>query len=178
MNAEPVQKTRDQNWFLNHPILSVRGLPEVVAASGISVRLWRVYAQTWLVCLLFPIISLVQTPLTSVQLLIALAGLVIFVTTYTWFMWPHPLTNKARSRSGFSTLLIALTGLTALVIYLSLNYGSAFLWLFVGVSAMVGIAFSAPSAFIIIVALTLLTLGISVGMSGGVAKTDWLHIIP
>jgi two-component system sensor histidine kinase DesK len=178
MNPERVQKTRGQNWLLNHPILSLRGLPEVVAASGISVRLWRVYAQTWLVCLLFPIISLVQIPLTLIQWLIALAGLGSFVTIYTWFMWPHPLTNKGRSRFRFQTLLMVLTGLTALVLYLSLTYGNAFLWLFVGVSAMVGIAFPAPSAFIIIVGLTLLTLGISVGMSGGIAKTDWLHLLP
>lgn len=178
MNPERGQKPRGQNWFLNHPILTVRGLPEVVAASGISVRLWRVYAQTWLVCLLFPIISLVQTPLTSVQLLIALAGLVIFVTTYTWLMWPHPLTNKGRSQSEFRRLLMVLTGLTAGVLYLSLAYGNAFLWLFVGVSAIVGIAFPASSAFIIIVGLTLLTLGISVGLSGGFARTDWLHLVP
>jgi len=178
MSTERLPETRGQNWLLNHPILSVRGLPEVVASSGISVRLWRVYAQTWLVCLLFPIISLVQTPLTPVHLFIALAGLVIFAITYTWFMWPHPLNNKVRLRSGFRTSLIALTGLTALVLYLSLAYGSAFLWLFVGVSAIVGIVFPTHSAFIVIVVLTLLTLGVSVGISGGIARTDWLHIVP
>src|SRR5512145_865759 len=108
MHVERVQKTRVWNWFLNRSLFSVRGLPEVVASSGISVRLWRAYAQTWLVCLLFPIIFLVQTPLTPVRLLIALVGLVIFVVIYTWFMWPHPLTNKARRRSGFRMMLIVL----------------------------------------------------------------------
>lgn len=178
MDIERVCKTRFQNWFLNHPILSLSGLSEVVASSGISVRLWRMYAQTWLVCLLFPLIFLIQTPLTPARLFIALAGLVIFVVTYTWFMWPHPLTNKVRLRSEFRTSLIVLSGLIALVLYLSLAYGSAFLWLFVGVSAVVGMMLPTYSAFAAVVALTLLTLAVGVGISGGIARTDWLHIIP
>jgi two-component system sensor histidine kinase DesK len=136
------------------------------------------YAQTWLVCLLFPIIFLVQTPLTPGRLFIALAGLVIFVLTYTWFMWPHPLNYKLRLRSGFRLSLIGLASLTVLVLYLSLAYGSAFLWLFVGVSAVIGIALPAYSAFGVVVVLTLLTLAIGVGLSGGIAQTDWLHILP
>ena len=178
MSIEQVPKIRVQNWFLNHSIFSLRGLPEVVVSSGISIRLWRLYAQTWLVCLLFPIIFLIQTPLTPVRLLIALAGLVIFAITYTWFMWPHPLNYKTRLRSGFRTSLLGLAGLTALVLYLSLAYGSAFLWLFVGVSAVVGIALPAYIAFAAVVVLTLLTLAVSVGISGGIARTDWLHILP
>ena len=178
MTTERVQKTRIQNWLINHSVFSLRGLPEVVASSGISVRLWRAYAETWLVCLLFPIISLVQTPLTPVHLFIAVAGLVTFVITYTWLMWPHPLTNKVGLRSGFRTSLTVLASLTALVLYLSLAYGSAFLWLFVGVSAVVGIVLPAYSAFAAVVALTLLTLVISMGMSGGIARADWLHILP
>lgn len=178
MNAERLQKAQGQHWLLNHPILSVRGLPEIVAASGISIRLWRMYAQTWLICLLFPILFLIQTPLAPLHLLIALAGLVIFVITYTWFMWPHPLIHKLRLRSEFRTSLIALAALTALVLFLSLAYGSPFLWLFVGVSAIVGILFPAYTAFIIIVGLTLLTLGVSIGMSEGITKIDWYHIIP
>src|SRR5262249_55700991 len=51
------------------------GPEEVIAASRISVRLWRLYAYFWLVCLVFPILALTQTPLAPVQLLIALAGL-------------------------------------------------------------------------------------------------------
>ena len=178
MCTEQAPKMRVQNWFLNHSIFSLRGLPEVVASSGISVRAWRVYAQTWLVCLLFPLIFLIQTPLTPGRLFIALAGLVIFVIIYTWFMWPHPLTLKAGLRFGFRTSLTVLAGLTALVLYLSLAYGSAFLWLFVGVSAMMGLILPAYSAFAAVVVLTLLTLALGVGFSGGIARTDWLHLLP
>jgi two-component system, NarL family, sensor histidine kinase DesK len=178
MSTEQVQKSQGQNWCLNHSLFSSGGLPEVVASSGISLRLWRMYAQTWLVCLLFPILFLIQTSLTSVRLLIAVAGLVIFVITYTWFMWPHPLTHKLHLRSRFRSSLLALTGLTGLVLYLSLAYGSAFLWLFVGVSAVVGLVLPIYSAFAALVVLTLLTLTISVGTSGGIVQTDWLHVIP
>jgi two-component system sensor histidine kinase DesK len=111
-------------------------------------------------------------------LFIAVAGLVIFVITYTWFMWPHPLTHKIRLRAGFRMSLTALTGLTALVLYLSLAYGGVFLWLFVGISAVVGIALPAYSAFVAVMALTLLTLALGVGISGGITMTDWLHIVP
>lgn len=178
MTVKSVHKLRNWNWLRNHPLLSLRGLPEIVAASGISVRLWRAYAQAWLVCLLFPILFLVQTPLTAVHLLITLAGLAIFVISYTWFMWPHPLTHEAHRPIGLRTSLLVLTGLTALVLTLSLVYGSAFLWLFVGVSAMAGIALPAGGAFIVVVALTLLTLGVSVGIGGGIAGSDWFHIVP
>jgi hypothetical protein len=32
----------------------------VVVAGGISLRLWRLYAQAWLICLFFPILALLQ----------------------------------------------------------------------------------------------------------------------
>jgi two-component system sensor histidine kinase DesK len=104
--------------------------------------------------------------------------LIIFVITYTWFMWPHPLNYKARLQAKFRVSLLGLVGLTALVLYLSLAYGSAFLWLFVGVSAVMGMVLPAYGAFASIVVLTLLTLAIGVGLSGGITRTDWLHILP
>jgi two-component system sensor histidine kinase DesK len=51
---------------------------------------------------------------------------------------------------------------------LSLTYGSTFLWLFVGVSAVAGVALSVRSAFVMVMALTLVTLGVSVWISGGI----------
>jgi len=68
--------------------------------------------------------------------------------------------------------------LTVLVLLLSLAYGSAFLWLFIGVSAIAGIALPLRSAILAVTVLTLLTLGVNVGVSGGVARADWLQIIP
>jgi two-component system sensor histidine kinase DesK len=121
---------------------------------------------------------LVQTPMTAVHLFLTLTGLAIFVISYTWFMWPHPLTHESHRPIGLRTSLLVLTGLTALVLTLSLTYGSAFLWLFVGVSAMIGITLPAGGAFIAVVALTLLTLGVSVGIGGGIAGSDWWHVVP
>lgn len=150
----------------------------LIASSKISLRLWRLYAYFWLVCLLFPILALVQMPLAPSRLLIALAGLMLFVTSYFWVMWPHLLSRvgHARVRSRSSLLLVGM--LTALVLALSLAYGSAFLWLFVGVSAIAGVLLPARRAFEVVVVLTLLTLGVGVAVGGGVARVDWLHIIP
>jgi two-component system, NarL family, sensor histidine kinase DesK len=154
------------------------GLQEVVVASGISLRLWRLYAQAWLICLLFPILALVQLRPNPAQLAVALAGLVLFVISYTWVMWSHPLRSVVRRPAHIRQYLLLLAGLTALVLWLSVAYDSAFLWLFVGVSAIAGVTLPLRSAFVAVVVLTLLTLFVSIAVSGGIAASDWLHILP
>jgi two-component system, NarL family, sensor histidine kinase DesK len=113
-----------------------------------------------------------------VRLVLALAGLLIFVASYVWVMWPHPLSSGARAGVQSRRALLLLAILTVLVLFLSLSYDSAFLWLFVGVGAVAGITLPARSAFVAVMLLTLLTLFTGVGLSGGIARTDWLHIIP
>lgn len=156
---------------------SVPGLDEMVVASGISLRFWRLYAQAWLICLLFPLSTLVQLHLMPVHLVLAVTGLVVFVISYTWVMWSHPVQGAVR-RPTQGQSLILLVGLTLLVLALTLAYGIAFLWLYIGVSAMAGVTLSVWRAFWVVMALTLLTLFTSVGMSGGIVVSDWLHIIP
>jgi two-component system, NarL family, sensor histidine kinase DesK len=150
----------------------------IIISSGISLRLWRLYAYFWLVCLLFPILALTQMHPTPVQRFIAVAGLLIFVSSYVWVMWPHPLSSVGRARAQSRATLLLFAMLTALVLALSLAYGSAFLWLFVGVSAIAGVALPSRRAFWVVMLLTLLTLFSGVSVSGGAAQTDWLHIIP
>lgn len=150
----------------------------VMASSGISLRLWRLYAQFWLVCLLFPVLFLAQTPLALARLVPVVVGLVLFVGTYTWFMWPHPANRPADIRSNGGTNAWLFAGLALLALILTLANGAAFLWLFVGVSAVAGVALSPRTAFVVVMTLTLITLGLSVGLSGGLGQTDWLHVIP
>ena len=150
----------------------------MVVASGISLHLWRLYAQAWLVCLLFPILTLIQQRPPVVPLLLAVAGLVIFVTCYTAIMWSHPLRAEAHRRWSRGFALALLLGLVALVLVLSLAYGSSFLWLLVGVSAMAGVLLSPRGAFLAVMLLTLLTLACAVSMAGGLNAADWLHIVP
>jgi len=154
------------------------GPQEMVAASGISLRLWRLYAQAWLVCLFFPLLALIHLKLSLVQLVFALAGLVIFVSSYTWVMWAHPVRSVLRWPAHVARYLLLLAGLTVLVLWLSIVYDRAFLWLFVGVSAIAGITLPLRSAFVAVIFLTLLTLCVSIGVSGGIAASDWLHILP
>jgi len=154
------------------------GLQEMVVASGISLRLWRLYAQAWLICLLFPILALVQLRPHLVQLVVALVGLALFVISYTWVMWAHPVRSVLRRAAHVPRYLLLLAGLTALVLWLSVTYDHAFLWLFVGVSAIAGVTLPVRSAFLAVVVLTLLTLFVGVGISGGIAVADWLHILP
>lgn len=149
---------------------------EVLASSGISVRLWRLYAQAWLVCLFFPVAALLEVPLPSDRLILAVSGLVVYGGVYSWLMWPHPVDRETRAGSPRS--IIMFTALTALVLWLSLAYGSPFLWLFVGLSATAGVALSARSGFVVTMGLTLLTLGLGVWIGGGVDHVDWLHLVP
>jgi len=153
-------------------------LPEIIAASGISVRIWRLYAYFWLVCLLFPIYSLARTPPAGLHLMVASLGLAIFTAVYVWIMWPHPLNKRARARFGLRTSSILTVSLTLFVLFLTLMYGSSFLWLFIGVSAIAGITLPFRSAAIAVFSLTLLSLGASLAISGGIASANWLLILP
>ncbi len=153
-------------------------LQAIVVASGISLRFWRLYAQAWLVCLVFPLLALVHLKLSLVHRLLVLMALFIFVTSYTWVMWSHPVRSVARQPAHMRPNLLLIAGLTALVLWLGGVYDSAFLWLFVGVSAIAGVTLPARSAFVVVMVLTLLTFFVSVGISGGIAASDWLHILP
>src|SRR6266849_3298606 len=104
---------------------------EVIASSGITFHLWRLYQHAWLVCLLFPFASVVREPLSLWRLISGLLALLFFAASYTWLMWPHPASHEARtrSRSLLSFLLFAVLGLLTLVF--SLVYGPAWLWLFI-----------------------------------------------
>ncbi len=153
-------------------------LQEIIATSGISVRLWRLYAYFWLVCLFFPVLTLIQAPPQGLHLFIAPLGLIVFTAVYFWVMWPHPLNDRERRRYKFQNSLSLLIALTGLALILSIMYGSSFLWLFIGVSAIAGITLPFRGAAISVFVLTLLTLGVSIRISGSLASTDWLHVIP
>jgi two-component system, NarL family, sensor histidine kinase DesK len=160
-------------------LTGIEGSEALVASSGISFRLWRLYQHFWLpVCLLFPVVSLVQEPRSLVRLLLALAALVFFAAGYTWLMWPHPASSAARARSQSRPSLVLFVVLIALVVVLSLTYGLAFLWLFIGVSAIAGVLLPIRRAIVVVTVLIFLPLVISVGITGGVASVDWLQLIP
>jgi two-component system sensor histidine kinase DesK len=150
----------------------------LISSSGISRRLWRLYAYAWFVCLLFPLLALAQGQRSAVQATSAAAGIALFVGCYIWVMWPHPLRFAAAPRVTGQAALALCGGLTLLVLALSAGNGTAFLWLFVGVSAIVGVVLPARDAFVGVMALTLITLGASIAISGGLAQTDWLHVLP
>ena len=153
-------------------------LEEIIAASGISVRLWRLYAYFWFVCLVFPAVSLTQTSPSGPQLFISIVGIIIFVSTYFWVMWPHPVSDRARTRLNLPSALTLVIGLTALVLFLSIMNGSTFLWLFIGASAVAGITLSFRNASIAVMGLTLLTVAANVGLDKSITSANWLQIIP
>src|SRR5229473_3226320 len=119
---------------------------EVIASSGITFHLWRLYQHAWLVCLFFPFVSLVREPLSLWHLISGLLALLFFAASYTWLMWPHPASQgaQARARSRFSLLLFV--ALSLQVALFSLVVGPAWIWLFIGVSAIAGVLLPMRSA--------------------------------
>src|SRR5207253_3049831 len=81
---------------------------EGIASSGITFRLWRLYQRFWLLCLLFPLISLVRERQAFWHLALGLFILLFFAASYTWLTWPHPVTQRrpTRLRSRLSPLLL------------------------------------------------------------------------
>jgi len=150
---------------------------EVIASSGITFHLWRLYQHAWLVCLFFPFVSLVREPLSLWHLISGLLALLFFAASYTWLMWPHPASQgaQARARSRFSLLLFV--ALSLQVALFSLVDGPAWIWLFIGVSAIAGVLLPMRSAFVAVVLFTLLPLFITISTHGGIARIDWWWLI-
>lgn len=146
--------------------------------GGISLRLWQMYGHVWLVCLGFPIAALAQQQPDALQIAEIALALIIFAVLYLWLMRPHPIARAAPARRPLSRLYPVLLFMTLLVLSLSVAYGSAFLWLLVGTSAVAGKTLPTRQAHLVVTLLPLLALGAGILLSGGLAATDWLHIIP
>jgi two-component system sensor histidine kinase DesK len=149
----------------------------MIASSGVTFQLWRLYQHAWLVCLLFPLAQVLREPISPWQVVVRGLALTGFATGYTWLMWPHPASQKtrARARSRLSFLLFGVLGI--LVLVFSLVYSPAWLWLFIGVSALAGILLPMRSAFAVIVLLTLFPLILTLTRYGGITGVDWWWLI-
>jgi two-component system, NarL family, sensor histidine kinase DesK len=158
------------------PLRGTAHSEEMIASSGVTFQLWRLYQHAWLVCLIFPLASVVREPISPWQVVLRGLALIGFATGYTWLMWPHPASQKTRARahSGLSFLLFGALGI--LVLVFSLMYGPAWLWLFIGVSAIAGLLLPLRSAFAAVVLFTLFPLFLMLKIHGGFAGVDlwWL----
>src|SRR5258708_27778124 len=120
---------------------------EGIVSSGIAFQLWRLYQPAWLVSLIFPLASLVRNPLPVWHLALGGVALVGFAASYTWLMWPHPASQGARLRVRSPISYLLFVALSVLVLVFSLMDGPAWLWLFIGVSAIAGVLLPMRSAF-------------------------------
>src|SRR5260370_3942062 len=109
---------------------------EGIASSGLAFQLWRLYQHAWLVCLIFPLASLVRNPLPVWHLALGGVALVGFAASYTWLMWPHPASQGARLRARSPISYRLFVALSVLLLVLSLMYGPAWLSPFIGVIAL------------------------------------------
>ena len=151
---------------------------EVIKESGITFPLWQLYQHFWLLIgLFFPLASLVSKPDAWFRLAAGSTTLLFFAISYTWIMWPHPTSRgtRTRVRSRLSLLLLVVLGL--LVTVFSLLDDPAWLWLFLGVSAMAGALLPMRRAGLIVVLLTALPLLVAIFTHRGVVGIDWWWLI-
>ena len=149
---------------------------EVIASSGITFHLWRLYQHAWLACLFFPLVSLVREPRSPWHLVLGLVALGFYATSYTWLMWPHPVHWAAQARIRSWRALLLWMILVVLALVFSLVYGSAWLWLFIGVAAIAGVLLPMRTAFAAVAILMFFPVFIIVGTNGGIGsimQVDW-----
>jgi len=149
---------------------------EGIVSSGIAFQLWRLYQHAWLVCLIFPLASLVRNPLPVWHLALGGVALVGFAASYTWLMWPHPASQGARLRARSRSSFLLFVALSVLVLVFSVLDNPAWLWLLIGVSAIAGLLLPLRSAFAAVVLFTLFPLFLMLKIHGGFAGVDlwWL----
>ncbi len=135
---------------------------EGIASSGITIRVYRLYQRFWLLCLLFPLISLVREPPAFWHLALGLFSLLFFAASYTWLTWPHPANPRRPTRMRSRLSLLLLVVLCVQVTVFSLFDGSAWLWLFIDVSALAGVLLPMRTAGIVVVFLTVLPFALTV----------------
>ena len=151
---------------------------EVIRESGVTFPLWQLYQHFWLIIgLFFPLASLVSKPDAWLRLAVGSTTLLFFAISYTWIMWPHPASRGARTRGRSRLSLLLLVALSLLVSVLSLLDDPAWLWLFLGVSAIAGVLLPMRRAGMVVVLLTALPLLITIFTHRGVAGIDWWWLI-
>src|SRR2546430_2484044 len=158
-----------------YPAGTVRS-DEVIASSGVTFHLWRSNQHAWLACIFFPLVSLVRQPGSPWHLVLGLVALGFFATSYTWLMWPHPVHWAAQARIRSWRALLLWMILVVLALVFSLVYGSAWLWLFIGVAAIAGVLLPMRTAFAAVAVLMFFPVFIVVGTTGGIggiSAVDW-----
>jgi len=151
---------------------------EVIGESGVTVPIWRLYQLFWLlICLYFPLAAMVSKPDTCLRFAVGSLVLLFFAVSYTWIMWPHPASQEARTPGRSRLSLLLLIALCLQVTVFSLLDGPAWLWSFIGVSAMAGVVLPMRRAGVVVVFLTALPLLITLITHRGVVGIDWWWLI-
>ena len=151
---------------------------EVIGESGVTVPIWRLYQLFWLlICLYFPLAAMVSKPGTWLRFAVGSLVLLFFAVSYTWIMWPHPASQEARTPGRSRLSLLLLIALCLQVTVFSLLDGPAWLWSFIGVSAMAGVVLPMRRAGVVVVFLTALPLLITLSTHRGVVGIDWWWLI-
>ncbi|MGI8688460.1 MAG: sensor histidine kinase [Thermomicrobiales bacterium] len=119
-----------------------------------------------LLFLIFPLRELSRTHLSPGRLFVALAGMVIFVSIYLSLMLREPFRVARLSAAEVRTHVLLLVVITGDVLFLTLAYGSTWLWFVLYANSVAGMKLPARVAAVIIPGVTLPTLGVTAATLG------------
>ena len=137
-------------------------------AERLALHAMQLVAVAWLGALIQPLSDLGNAHLPLPQLVVTIAGVVIFVATYLWVSWSVTRTGRTLSANRSDrpgTVWLPIAGLAILSIAFSLAYGGSWLELFIFSAVSAGFWLPARMAAWTIGGLVLL------GMAAAVASS-------
>ncbi|MDQ2785031.1 MAG: sensor histidine kinase [Chloroflexota bacterium] len=116
--------------------------------------------------LIYPLRELLRTHLSPGRLVVALIGMVIFVSIYLWVMLREPFRLAPLSAAEVRTYVLLLTVIAVDVLFLTLTYSSTWLWFVLYANSAAGMKLPVRVAVITIPGFTLLAVGVTAAARG------------
>lgn len=128
---------------------------------------WALFTVIWLPFLFYPIRDLFAANLSPARLLIALAGMCVFVGIYLWLMLHAPFRDAPLTPAEIRLHVVLLIILTAMVLFLTLTYSIDWLWFMMYTNMAAAVKLPPRAAAPTIIGLTMLAAIV------GRTITDW-----
>jgi two-component system, NarL family, sensor histidine kinase DesK len=139
---------------------------------GSFTRLWPLFVTLWLVFIVpGPVATMLAPPLSSPQMLMALAWTAAFGAAYLWLMLYKPFREAELTGMERRVQLGLLLILTLLVLVVDVAYPTGFFWLFIFVLMAAGVVLPTRAAVGAIIAITLLAAGVEA------TRGEWSQVV-
>ncbi len=146
--------------------------PPLAADRAVPSAFWLFMTVGVLFFLIYPLRELFRAHLSPGRLVVALAGMMIFVSIYLWVMLREPFRMTSLSAVEVRNHVLLLMVITMDVLFLTLTYSSTWLWFVLYANSAAGMKLPVRVAALTISGFTLLALAMTTVTRG------WLAINP